>query len=754
MTMRGPAPVVLLVVPPGTVDVAPIAAALASVHPDWRIAPVWAGDPHLRPVLTGPATVWFGTEDDGSELRQRQLASRSALDSLWLRSITAARSAFAAGAETVVVLVVGTVAVLGPLDALVEPLSAAGIAGGAGGTGGGATEPPVAVLVPRVMGALSADGLSPGEDDLVATGTWSPHVIALSGRSGAVLDWLEHRLSDGPVEGSLGRVLDRAATAFEFAACTDPAVGVGEWRWESDRPALVDLPGFDADQPWTLDPSRAGRARIDVAGDAARAEVLASAAPQLRGEIAPITLPGGIVVDHVIRELVAEDRRSPPPWSSPAAFRNWLEPRYWTALHGSRRDLAAAFPSPRGGDAEPFRNWCRRAFVDDHVGVALGVPPEPADRWSTAPSLASSGVNLVGYLTRESSLGDVARRVGRALEDAGIAVAPLAVERTASPRLDASEQLAGAIAHRHSLAVVNADQFPALAMDHPELFAADTRLVGYWFWELEHVPAQMRQAASLVDEIWVGSTFVADAFRAAVDTPVRHVPIPVAAPIASDRDRASFPVLAPFGERFVFGVVFDHFSVTERKNPVGVIEAFRRAFEPDEGPVLVVKSMNASKRWPQHQHVVAAAGGRPDIVLWDEHLDRDDHMSFIANVDALVALHRSEGLGLHLAEAMWLGTPVIATRYSGNLDFMDDDCSILIDASLVPVERGEGVYPPEATWADPDLDQAAAAMRSLASDPTRCAALASAGRARMGRQPTLADTGRSIAALLGIEMAS
>jgi glycosyltransferase involved in cell wall biosynthesis len=748
MTKRGPAPVVLLVVPPGTVDAGPLAAAVTAAHPAWRVAPVWAGDPHLRPALTGPAQAWFDTEDDGTELRQRQLASRAPLDSLWLRSITAARSAFEAGAGTVVVLVVGSVAVLGPLDALLAPMLTAG------GDEAPAVDPPVAVLVPRVHGALSADGLGPGEDDLVATGTWSPDVIALSDRSGALLDWLEHRITEGPVEGSLGRVLDRAAAAFEVVACTDPAIGVGAWRWEVARPALVDLPGFDAAQPWTLDPGNAARARVDVAGDPARVAVLRSAAPQLGGEIAPITLPGGLVVDDVIRELVADDPRCPPAWSSPAAFRAWLEPRYWTALHGSRRDLAAAFPSPRGGDAERFRTWCRRAFVDDHVGVALGVPPEPDDRWSTAPSLASEGVNLVGYLTRESSLGDVARRVGRALDDAGVAVAPLAVERTASPRLDGSERVAGVITHRRSIAVVNADQFPALAMDHPELFAAGTHLVGYWFWELEHVPAPMRHAASLVDEIWVGSTFVADAFRSAVDTPVRHVPIPVAAPVASDRDRASFPVLAPLGDRFVFAVVFDHFSVTERKNPVGVIEAFRRAFQPDEGPVLVVKSMNAAKRWPQHQHVVASAAGRPDIVLWDEHLDRADHMAFIAAADALVALHRSEGLGLHLAEAMWLGTPVIATRYSGNLDFMDDDCSILIDASLVPVERGEGVYPPEARWADPDLDQAAAAMRSLASDPTRCAALASAGRARMERQPTLADTGCSIAGLLGIEMAS
>jgi hypothetical protein len=103
--------------------------------------------------------------------------------------------------------------------------------------------------------------------------------------------------------------------------------------------------------------------------------------------------------------------------------------------------------------------------------------------------LTDGGVNLVGYLTRESSLGDVARRVAQALTDADVAVAPLAYQRTASPHVDSTRAAPGVIAHRHTLAVVNADQFPALAADHPELFLAATHRIGYWFWELEHVPA-------------------------------------------------------------------------------------------------------------------------------------------------------------------------------------------------------------------------------------------------------------------------
>ena len=260
----------------------------------------------------------------------------------------------------------------------------------------------------------------------------------------------------------------------------------------------------------------------------------------------------------------------------------------------------------------------------------------------------------------------------------------------------------------------------------------------------------MRAALNQVDQVWAGSRFVADAFAAVTSKPVHHVPITIPQPVCADRDRASFAPVADLGDRFVFLVVFDHLSVTERKNPVGAIEAFCRAFAPGEGPVLVVKSMNGSARWPQHQHVLYASGDRPDIRVWDKHLDRRDQMALVRSADCLVSLHRSEGLGLHLAEAMWLGVPTIATRYSGNVDFMDDDCALMVDAGRTAVVGGQGVYPPTATWADPDLDQAAAHMRRLVSDATLQRHLATAGRARMERQPSQEATGRLIAQVLGL----
>jgi glycosyltransferase involved in cell wall biosynthesis len=244
------------------------------------------------------------------------------------------------------------------------------------------------------------------------------------------------------------------------------------------------------------------------------------------------------------------------------------------------------------------------------------------------------------------------------------------------------------------------------------------------------------------------SPFTAEALRAVAGVPVRVVDVPVPEPTPAREVPEGFGMTP---DRFDFLVTFDHLSVTERKNPIGAIEAFTRAFpqpRPDVG--MVVKSVNASHRWAEHERVRLAAASRPDIRVVDRHLGRDVQLALIANAGCLVSLHRSEGLGLHLIEAMWLGTPTIATRYSGNLYFMDDSNSALIDATLVPVTRGEGFFPPEARWADPDLDQAAGWMRRMFDDPSTGATLAAAGRAKMLAQATPAEAGSAIARWCGV----
>ena len=373
-------------------------------------------------------------------------------------------------------------------------------------------------------------------------------------------------------------------------------------------------------------------------------------------------------------------------------------------------------------------------------------------RFETVDSPRTDGLNLTGYFRRESSLGDVVRRLAAATDAAGVPNARLAHERTASPLMPEPPPVDRRIEFATTLAVVNADQFVTLDLDHPELMKATQRMIGYWFWELAYIPPGMRSVFDSVDEIWAGSQFVVDAFAAVAPVPVRRVPIPVARPVASARERSSFAPLVGLDDRFVFGVVLDHFSVTERKNPIGTIEAFRRAFAPDEGPVLVVKSMNGDRRWPHHQQVMAAAEGRPDIVVWDEHLSRADHMAFIAAIDCLVSLHRSEGLGLHLAESMWLGTPTIATRYSGNLDFMDDDKRDVDRRDADPGRRRRGCVPGQGRLGRPRRRCRRGRDAPIGHRPHVERDLSAAGRSKMEGQPSLVDTGRLIADLLDIDI--
>ena len=710
----------VLVVPHGTHRPEALAAALATHHPTWEVGAVWCGDPQLRPQLDGVAWLDAGADEVA-------LVAGDAVVGEWRRAVVVTTRLLQQGSDRVVLLWVGSTAVLSTLDALVAE-----------------SNDPI-TLVPRAIEGLADDGLVPTEADLMASGSYSTSVAVFAPAGRPALEWLATNL---PSAVNVGLALSRLGQLFGAHVCADESIGVGRWRWGSAQPALLEVAGYDSRKPWTLDGSAHRPMRIELLGNPQRQQVMTAAAPQLAGQRTALCLPGGLVVDEVVRRVAAESKVPPPdPWSSPAEFREWLAPRYWRALHDQRRDLLVAFPDPEGRSALEYQRWCRGAFSFDTAPLLLATPELERTPLSVAEELRHDGLNLVGYLTRQSGLGDVARRLRDAVCEARLGNCPVAVQRTASPS-DDDLDIDNRVEFTNSVCVVTADQFPFLAADFPELFAATQRMIGYWFWELEYVPLHMRQSIALVDEIWAGTKFVTDAFAAVAPVPVRHVPIPIAEPQPSDRGRADFPVLADAGQRPVFLAVFDHLSVTERKNPVGLIEAFRIAFTPDEGPVLIIKTMNGHQRWASHQRVLAAADGRGDIRVWDETLTRADQMALVAAADCMVSLHRSEGLGLHLAEAMWLGTPVIATRYSGNLDFMNDDNSLLIDYDLVKVEHGEGVYPSSAMWAAPDLAQAAAAMRRIASDAALASTLAAAGRQTMAQQPSLLETGRLISQLL------
>lgn len=332
-----------------------------------------------------------------------------------------------------------------------------------------------------------------------------------------------------------------------------------------------------------------------------------------------------------------------------------------------------------------------------------------------APRSLREGVNIAGYLAAELGIGEAARGLLASLDCAGIP------HSTVNYSATLSRQEAGFPARDLgapfdvNLVCVNADMMRPFAADIGPEFFLGRYTIGYWHFELDVFPESMRPSLNYVDEVWCGSTFAADAVRAVTDKPVAVVPPPVSRP-AGRRSRTRSELGLP-EDLTIFTFFFDFFSVEDRKNPRGLIRAFTSAFTVNDGVFLLIKTINGVYR-PDKLASLRAFARRADIEVRDEYLDTHTRLDLLAACDAYVSLHRSEGFGLTIAEAMALGRPVLATGYSGNLDFMTDDNSYLVPYSLTTVPPGSEPYPAGARWADPDVARAAQMLRSIKDDPS------------------------------------
>jgi glycosyltransferase involved in cell wall biosynthesis len=317
---------------------------------------------------------------------------------------------------------------------------------------------------------------------------------------------------------------------------------------------------------------------------------------------------------------------------------------------------------------------------------------------------------VIGYLRSVLGVGEVARGAIAALDAAEIPVLPVRLSPTATPEeLPFADVPLSRASFPVNLVCANADFMPALAAD-PLGIMRDRYSIAWWWWEVSHFPESLATSFEHVDEVWAGSTFVAEAVGASAPVPVVTMPIPVCVPDHVDGDRPGFG----FGVgEFAFLFTYDYNSVLERKNPLGLIEAFAAAFAPGSGATLTLKCINEQYRPVAHERVCAAAAQHPHVRVMTGYLSTARMNSLLASCDCYVSLHRSEGFGVTLAEAMWLGKPVIATGYSGNVDYMSSENSYLVKHSMVEIGDGADPYPPDGHWAEPDLNDAVAQMRSV-----------------------------------------
>jgi glycosyltransferase involved in cell wall biosynthesis len=356
-----------------------------------------------------------------------------------------------------------------------------------------------------------------------------------------------------------------------------------------------------------------------------------------------------------------------------------------------------------------------------------------APRIAVSPPAVENGLILAGEFSRASGLGESARLMLRALTTLGIPVWPLDIgpmlpmhTRDQPAPFETREYPAGAALLLH----VNAPLLPLVLARLPRGTTIGRRIVGVWAWELPVAAPEWRPGARFVHEVWAPSRFAANALGPLVSNRVRVVPLPVAdaPPEPSTLSRADFSL--PEGAVVVL-VCFNLASSFERKNPLGAIAAFRAAFGDRPDRLLVLKLTNPEHFPDDFARLATAVAGTSNIRLETRTMPRTDTFALIAASDIVLSLHRSEGFGLVPAEAMMLGKPVIATGWSGNMDFMDDRSAALVRHLLVEVQDARGVYSiPGASWAEPDIAQAAEWLVRLADNAEARLALGRAGQAK------------------------
>jgi len=356
------------------------------------------------------------------------------------------------------------------------------------------------------------------------------------------------------------------------------------------------------------------------------------------------------------------------------------------------------------------------------------------------------GVNLVADARSTMSGGVIARGVADAL---ALAEIPFDVikrwPRFVSKHEDTSFLHKEVRRSRHDISVVctNPDGFAYLRMQLPIEVLGNCYVILYSFWELPEFPESWLHVFGSINEYWAGSRFICDAV--APKSPVPVVRIPPVVQLSSGRHFSREDLGLP-KRRFLFLTMADTLSVLERKNPLGVVRAFKKAFSGKDPSVgLVIKLNNPDHLTsPSWQSILDETRDCENVYVLRRVLTGDEVTSLISHSDCYVSLHRSEGFGLVPAEAMSLGKPAILTNWSGNTDYMTKDNSIGIDYEMVEVGKDYGPYKHDQYWAEPDIEQAAYWMKRIYQEPELARGIGLRGKETISSEYSAAAVGKLI----------
>jgi len=337
------------------------------------------------------------------------------------------------------------------------------------------------------------------------------------------------------------------------------------------------------------------------------------------------------------------------------------------------------------------------------------------------------GINLIGYIRGEFGLGQSCRLLADGIQESGLSFTIYNYEQISAIRCNDhswTHKITNTTPYNINLIHIQPYEMPLAFLKMDRKIWDKRYNIAFWLWELEQFPPQWENALKLVDEVWTPSEFSSESIRKATHKPVHTIPYALDVLDCGQYGREHFHLPA---DKFLFLCMYDCNSTMERKNPMAAINAYKQAFSLEHQDAgLVIKVNNPQQKDLQIIH--SALAGYSGIYIIADVLDKTQVNALIACVDVYVTLHRSEGFGLVPAEAMLLGTPVIATNWSSNTEFMNKDVACMVDSSFVIIDKDCGPYQAGNRWADPDLEQASRYMQRLFQDSDYCQRIAESAK--------------------------
>lgn len=321
------------------------------------------------------------------------------------------------------------------------------------------------------------------------------------------------------------------------------------------------------------------------------------------------------------------------------------------------------------------------------------------------------GVNVAGFVKGELGIGEGVRATIRAIETTNIPYVINNIISTPHRNSDFTYQDKFSQENPYPINIfqVNAHEVKTfLKRGAAETYFARRYNIGFWAWELPKFPPEWMAAFTPFNEIWTYSNYCVESIAAVSPVPVIKIMPSISLPIPNlGREALKLPP-----DKFIFLFIFDFFSHLERKNPLTTIKAFKQAFGENNPDVLLVIKCSNSDRFPgDRARLIEAIANSSSIKFIDGYLSKEKINALLYNCDCYVSLHRAEGFGLTMSEAMFYGKPVIATGYSSNIEFMNVGNSFLVDYEKVEISANYGPYKRGDIWANPSSEHCANLMQ-------------------------------------------